>query len=80
MELLSKSSFDVDLTRKLINHRTCLVSVEIHTSYGGCRREEKSHKHWSVFNMLIHSVTEFLLFFVRSNQLYLLIALKIREK
>ena len=52
-----------------------------YTSNGGCRREEKSRKHWSLFTMLLSSVTEFFLF-VRSNQkqLYVLIALKIREK
>jgi len=51
------------------------------TSNGGCRREEKSRKHWSLFTMLLSSVTEFFLF-VRSNQkqLYVLIALKIKEK
>ena len=37
------------------------------TSNGGCRREEKSRKHWSVFTMLLFLVAEIFLF-VRSNQ------------
>ena len=50
------------------------------TSNGYCRREEKSRKHWSLFTMLLSLVNIF--FFVKSNQkqLYILIALKIREK
>ena len=52
------------------------------TSNGGCRREEKIRKHWSLFTMLLTSVTKIFPFSVRSNQkqLYVLIALKIREK
>ena len=30
------------------------------TSNGGCRREEKSHKHWSFFNKFLFSVTVYL--------------------
>ena len=37
------------------------------TSNGGCRREEKSRKHWSLFTMFLSSVTEFFLF-DRSSQ------------
>ena len=50
-----------------------------HTSNGGCRREEKSRKQWSIVTMLSSSVIE-IFFFIRSNQkqLYVLIALKIR--
>ena len=50
------------------------------TSNGGYRREEKSHKHWVFFTMLSSSVNA--IFFVRINQeqLYVLNALKIREK
>ena len=33
------------------------------TSNGGCRREEKSRKHWSLFTMLLTSVTKIFLFF-----------------
>ena len=56
-------------------------SILQNTSNGGCRREEKSRKHWSFFTLLLSSVMEFFLF-IRSNQkqLYVLIALKIREK
>ena len=51
------------------------------TSNGGYRREEKRHKHWSLFTMLLSSVTENFSF-VRRNQeqSYALNALKIREK
>ena len=52
------------------------------TSNGGCRREEKSRKLWSLFTKLLSLVTANLFFFIRSNQeqLYALIALKIGEK
>ena len=51
------------------------------TSNGGYRREEKSHKHWSLFTMLLSSVTaNFLLVRRNQEQLYALNALKIREK
>ena len=52
-----------------------------YTSNGGYRREEKSHKHWSLLTMLSSSVTENFSF-VRRNQeqLYALNTLKIREK
>ena len=57
------------------------IGIKIFTSNGGYRREEKSHKHWSLFTMLSSSVTANFLF-VRKNQeqLYALNALKIREK
>ena len=45
-----------------------------YTSNGGCRREEKSRKHWSLFTKLLSLVT------ANQEQLYVLIALKIREK
>ena len=52
------------------------------TSNGGYRREEKSCKHWSLFIMLPSAVTANFFLFVRLNQeqLYVLNALKIREK
>ena len=52
------------------------------TSNGGCRREEKSRKHWSLFTKLLSLVAANLFFPIRSNQpqLYVLIALKNREK
>ena len=58
-----------------------LLSQIIGTSNGGYRREEKSHKHWSLFTKFLSSVTAFF-FLLKSNQkqLYVLIALKIREK
>ena len=31
--------------------------VLIFTSNGGCRREEKSRKHWSLFTKLLSSIT-----------------------
>ena len=49
------------------------------TSNGGCRREEKSRKHWSLFTMLLSSVTE-IFFLLDQKQLHVLAALKIREK
>ena len=51
------------------------------TSNGGCRREEKSRKHWSLFTKILSSITAIFLF-IRSNQeqFHVLIALKIREK
>ena len=57
------------------------VFLYFYTSNGGYRREEKSHKHWSLFSMLSSSVTANFLF-VRRNQeqLYALNAVKIREK
>ena len=50
-------------------------------SNGGCRREEKSRKQWSIFTMLSSSVIE-IFFFIKLNQkqLYVLIALKIRTE
>ena len=67
------------------NYTTSYYTTSYHitsyyiTSNGGCRREEKSRKHWSLFTMLLSSVADF---FFRSNQkqLYVLTALKIREK
>ena len=58
------------------------IKREMNTSNGGYRREEKSHKHWSLFTMLSLSVTAIFFLFVRLNQeqLYVLNALKIREK
>ena len=55
---------------------------ELSTSNGGCHREEKSRKHWSFFTKLLSLVTANLFFSIRSNQeqLYVLIAQKIREK
>ena len=55
--------------------------IRIRNSNGGCRREEKNRKHWSLFTILLFLVAEILLF-VRSNQkqFVLLIALKIKEK
>ena len=44
------------------------------TSNGGCRREEKSRKHWSLFTMLLTSVTKIFSFFlldqIKSNCMY----------
>ena len=34
------------------------VVAEVHTSNGGCRREEKSRKQWSLFTMLLSSDIE----------------------
>ena len=34
------------------------VKINKYTSNGGYRREEKSHKHWSLSTMLLSSVTE----------------------
>ena len=52
------------------------------TSNGGYRREEKNHKHWSLFTMLfIFSYCNF--FFIceiNQERLYVLNALKIRKK
>ena len=42
-----------------------LGHVILSTTNGGCRREEKSRKHWSFFTMLLFSVTEFFYFFVK---------------
>ena len=55
------------------------LNKELLTSNGGCRCEGKSHKHWSLF-FYLRSLQIFL--FIRSNQeqLYMLIALKIRVK
>ena len=50
------------------------------TSNGGYRREEKSHKHWSLFTMLLSSVTANFLLVRRNQEPYALNALKIREK
>jgi len=51
------------------------------SSNGGCRREEKSRKHWSFFTNLLFSIPGFFLFVrLDQKQLYVLIALKIREK
>ena len=49
---------------KLLPQRMAAViqSKESNTSNGGYRREEKSHKHWSLFTMLLSSVTA--IFFV----------------
>ena len=60
---------------------TDLTELQSDTSNGGCRREEKSCKHWSLFTKLLSSIPAFFLF-IRSNQeqLYILIALKIRKK
>ena len=54
----------------------------LYTSNGGCRREEKSRKPWSLFTKLLSLVTanSFLLFRSNKEQLYVLIALKIKEK
>ena len=54
---------------RLINCR----SIDIITSNGGYRREEKSRKHWSLFTMLLSSVTViffYLLDQIKSNCLY----------
>ena len=40
----------------------------IFTSNGGCRREEKSRKHWSLFTMLLSSVTNFFFFLLDQIQ------------
>ena len=59
-----------------------ILNVKNHTtSNGGCRHEEKSCEHWSLFAKLLSSITAIFLF-VTSNQeqLYVLIAVKIREK
>ena len=40
---------------------------------GGCRREEKNCKHWSLFTMLLSSVTDFFFFLwhqIKSNCMY----------
>ena len=50
------------------------------TSNGGCRREEKSRKHWSLFTKFSFFVKFFLFVRVIQEQLYVLNALKIREK
>ena len=45
----------------------------INTSNGGCRREEKSRKHWSLFTKLLSSITAiffYLLDQIKSNCLY----------
>ena len=68
------------LTLRLMVWEIRLLSW-ICTSNGGCRREVKSPKHWSLLITFLFLVTAMLLF-VRSNQeqLYVLIAQKIREK
>ena len=39
-----------------ISVRVCVRAGD-HTSNGGCRREEKSRKHWSPFTKLLSLVT-----------------------
>ena len=76
------------MTRLLIKFRGCLyflnadltqikfdklmINLPSYTSNGGCRREEKSRKQWSLFTMLVSSVTEifFLLDQIKSNCMY----------
>ena len=55
---------------------------DIFTSNGDYRREEKSHKHWSLFIMPLSLIIAFFFLFIRLNeeQLYVLNSLKIREK
>ena len=73
------NAYQVETTTTLLRLRLlqCLLGgAAASTSNGGCRREEKSHKHWSLFTIFGHWN------FIRSNQkqLYVLTALKIREK
>ena len=73
----------VTITNKIVpvQHAYSINTYSQITSNGGCRREEKSRKHWSFFTKFLFSVIANFSF-VRSNQeqLYALIALKIREK
>ena len=52
-------------SKRIIDVRVIVRSQN--TSNGGCRHEEKSHKHWSLFTKLLSSVTAIFLL-VRSNQ------------
>ena len=54
--------------------------LSVPTSNGGYRREEKSHKHRSLFTMLLSSVTANFYLSKKSKQLYALNTLEIREQ
>ena len=80
--MLSYQSFCKN-TKKIHNKNTKNdIDTKNSTSNGSYCREEKSHKHWSLFTMISPSVTANFFLFVRLNQeqLYVLNALKIREK
>ena len=58
------------LSLKTRNRRNTKQTFLI-TSNGGCRREEKSRKHWSLFTMLLSLATDFfLLDQIKSNSMY----------
>ena len=46
-------------TLKLSIQSILYILYIVYTSNGGCRRAEKSRKHWSFFTMLLSSVTDF---------------------
>ena len=81
-----RSSVTDRQTNRSIDRPTDIVAVYriVYAIYrnGGYRREEKSHKHWSFFTTLPFAVTANFFLFLRLNQeqLYVLNALKIREK
>ena len=66
-----------------VSHQTeTLANIPVGvTSNSSYRREEKSCKHWPLSTKLLSSVTIIILFFrLNQQQLYILTALKIREK
>ena len=80
MVITNKISDSVTWNANLNQYICCYIS----TSNGGCRRKEKSRKHWSLFSFHHAFVLSYciLFLFVRSNQkqLNVLIALKIKQK